>query len=94
MTVRRDFDAIGSNSVVDKLRFVQHPRFVSSDTTCTYLIILRRQLVEALLNDMVAVEVLDQNDDVKAKSDNDRMNLSIVSNISLRHDRKCSNGKR
>lgn len=49
-----------------------------------YLIILRRELVQTLLNDMVPVQVLDEHDDMKAKSDDDGMNLAMVSMISLR----------
>lgn len=49
----------------------------------TYLVILRRELVQTLLNDMVTIEVLDEHDNMQAQSDDNRMNLSIVSKISL-----------
>ena len=53
----------------------------------TDLVILRRELVQALLNDMVAIQVLDQDHDVQAKRDDDRMNLRVRSVVSLHHQR-------
>ena len=49
---------------------------ISSNRVVNELVILRRQLIQAFLNDMVAVEILDEHDDVQAESDNDRVNLS------------------
>ena len=40
-----------------------------------YLVVLGHELVEALLNDVVAIQVLDQNDDVQTQSDDDRVDL-------------------
>jgi hypothetical protein len=48
-----------------------------------YLVILWSKLVQAFLNNMVSVQVLDQHHYVKAECNNDSMNLSIVSKISL-----------
>ena len=48
-----------------------------------YLVVLRRQLIEALLNYMVSVEVLNQNDDVKAESDNDGVDLGGTVGVGL-----------
>jgi hypothetical protein len=49
-----------------------------------YLIILRSELIQTFLDDVVTVQILDQDYDVKAERKNDRMDLSIVSEISLR----------
>ena len=48
-----------------------------------YLVIFGRQFVQAFLNDVVAIAVLDENDDVQAQRDNNRVNLRVVSKISL-----------
>ena len=53
--------------------------------SATNLVILRRELVQALLNDMVAIQILDQNNDVQAERDDDRMNLRMRSVVSLHH---------
>ena len=52
----------------------------------TNLIVLGRELVQTFLYYMVAVEVLNEDDDVQTECDDDRMDLAIVSVISL-----CSN---
>jgi len=49
----------------------------------TCLIVLWSKLVQALLNDMVTIQVLDQNNNMEAKCDDDGVNLSIVAVISL-----------
>ena len=43
----------------------------NAKTERTDLVILRRELIQALLNDMVAIQVLDQDHDVQAKRDDD-----------------------
>ena len=48
---------------------------VGRDGIVNELVVLRRELVETLLDDVVAVEVLDQNDDVQTQSDDDRVDL-------------------
>ena len=48
-----------------------------------YLIIFRGQLIEAFLNDMVTVQILDENDDMKTECHNNGVDLSIISMISL-----------
>ena len=53
-----------------------------------YLVVIRGQLVETLLDDMVPIEVLDQNDDVKAKRDDDGMDLGGTMGVTLREERK------
>ena len=50
----------------------------------SYLVVIRRQLVEALLDYMIPVEVLNQNDDVKAKRDDDGVDLGGTVGIGLR----------
>ena len=47
------------------------------------MVILRRKLVQALLDDVVPVKVLDEHDDVQAQSQNDGVNLDIAK-VSLR----------
>ena len=49
----------------------------------TDLVILRRKLVEALLNDMVPVEVLNEDNDVQAQGHDDSVNLSVEFEVSL-----------
>lgn len=48
---------------------------VSSNGVVNELIVLWNETVQALLNDVVAVEVLDQADDVETESKNNRTNL-------------------
>jgi hypothetical protein len=49
----------------------------------TYLIVVGSQFVQALLDDVVTVQVLDQCHNVQAECNDNSMNLSIVSKISL-----------
>jgi hypothetical protein len=49
----------------------------------TNLVILGGELVQTLLNDVVSVQVLDEDYNVKAERNNYRVNLNIVSSISL-----------
>lgn len=56
---------------------------VLSDSIVDELVIFWSELVEALLNDMVTIEVLDQSHHMKAKRENDRIDLSIIAVISL-----------
>ena len=49
----------------------------------TNLIVLGRELVQTFLYYMVAVEVLNEDDDVQTECNNNRVNLSIVLEISL-----------
>jgi hypothetical protein len=48
---------------------------VSTDRVVDELVILRGKTVQALLNDMVAIEVLDQCDDTGVQRNNDNCNL-------------------
>jgi hypothetical protein len=47
------------------------------------LVILRYKLVKAFLNDMVAVEVLDEHYNVQAQRDDDRMNLATIKSVNV-----------
>jgi hypothetical protein len=47
------------------------------------LVILRRQFVQALLDDMIPIQILDEHHNVQTERDNDRVNLAMVSMISL-----------
>ena len=49
----------------------------------TNLIIFGRKLVQTLLYNMIAVKVLDQDNDVQTQRDNNRVYLRVVSEISL-----------
>ena len=50
----------------------------------TDLVVFRRQFIQALLDDVIAVQVLNEHNNVEAERDDDRMNLAMVSMISLR----------
>ena len=41
------------------------------------MVILGRKLVQALLDDVVAIEVLDEDDDVEAEGDDDGVDLEV-----------------
>ena len=49
---------------------------VSRDGVVDELIVLRCELVQALLDDVVTVEVLNEDDDVQAERDNDGVDLA------------------
>ena len=49
----------------------------------TNLVVLWRQFVQALLDDMIPIQILDEHHNVQAERDNDRVNLAMVSMISL-----------
>jgi hypothetical protein len=50
----------------------------------TDLVIFRRQFIQTLLNDVITVQVLNEHNNVQTERNNDRMNLAMVSMISLR----------
>lgn len=47
------------------------------------LIILRRELVQALLNDVIAIQILNQNDNGEAECNNNGMDLGVAFGVSL-----------
>ncbi len=47
------------------------------------LIILRCKLVEAFLDDVITIQILDENDNTGTECNNDRVDLSIASMNSL-----------
>ena len=57
---------------------------VGRDGVVNELVVLRRELVETLLDDVVAVKVLDEDDDVQAEGDDDGVNLKVRREVSLR----------
>jgi hypothetical protein len=61
---------------------VSLPTYKRSDAP--HLVILRCEFVETFLYDVVSVEVLDKHYNMEAERKNNRMNLSVVSMISLR----------
>ena len=81
MTMGSDLNAVGRNRIVNELYSHKstHPGIER-----TYLIVFGSQLVQTFLNDMISVQVLDKHNNMEAECNNDRMDLSIVSNISLR----------
>jgi hypothetical protein len=50
----------------------------------TDLVVFGRQFIQTLLDDVIAVQVLNEHNNVEAERDDDRMNLAMVSMISLR----------
>ena len=48
-----------------------------------HLVVLGNELVEALLDDVIAVEVLDKHYDMEAQGEYNRVYLSIVFEVSL-----------
>ena len=50
----------------------------------TNLIVFGGQFVQALLNDMITIQVFDKHHNMQAERDNNRVNLAMVSMISLR----------
>ena len=56
---------------------------MDGDSIINELVVRRNETVQALLNDMVAVEVLDESHDVRRERSDDGNNLVVVSWISL-----------
>ena len=56
---------------------------VSRDGIINELVVRRNKTIEALLDDVVAVEVLDEGHDVRREGSDDGNNLVVVSRISL-----------
>ena len=83
MAVGCNFDAISSDSIIDKLQRANVDTRNIETRQPTYLVILGGKLVETFLNDMVAIEVLDEHNNMEAERNNNRMDLNIVSLISL-----------
>jgi hypothetical protein len=83
MTVRRNLDAVSCDRIIDKLHKILNERSHETTSIHTYLIILRSQLIETLLNNMIPVQILDQNHNMQTERDDNRVDLSIVSKISL-----------
>ncbi len=48
-----------------------------------HLVIFGRQLIQALLNDMIPVQILNQHNNVHAEGDYDGVDLRVVTQISL-----------
>lgn len=56
---------------------------VSRNSIVDELIILRSKLVQALLNDVIAIQILNQCDNRKAESNDDGMDLDVAFRVSL-----------
>lgn len=83
MAVSCNFNAVSSDSVIDKLERTNVSGRNIRTMRHMYLVVLRGELVETLLNDMVAVEVLDKHNNMEAERNDNRVNLNIVYLISL-----------
>ena len=74
--VRRHLHTVRSDGIVDELiTMITISTRRNKISRSSYLIVLRHELVQALLDDVVAVQVLDQHDDVQAKGDDDGVDL-------------------
>jgi hypothetical protein len=82
MTMGGDLDTVGRNSIVDEL--CGHKSLCREMDRTAYLIVFGSQLIQAFLNNVISVQVLDEHNNMEAECNNDGMNLSIVSKISLR----------
>lgn len=69
MAVSCNFDTVGCNSIVNELDRMSEKAM--RDRGATDLIVLGSQLVQALLNDMVAVQILDQGYNMKTEREDD-----------------------
>jgi hypothetical protein len=85
VAVGSDLYAVGSHCVVYEL---PHQSQFTNTTVqhrhTPHLVIFRCELVETFLNNVIPVEILDEHYNMKAECKNNRMNLSVVSMISLR----------
>ncbi len=57
---------------------------VDSDGIINELVVRRNETVQALLDDVVAIEVLDEGHDMRRESSDNGNNLVVVSRISLK----------
>jgi hypothetical protein len=57
---------------------------VHSDGVINELVVRRNETVQALLDDVIAIEVLDEGHDVRREGSDDGNNLVVVSRISLK----------
>ena len=57
---------------------------VDGDSIINELVVRRNEAVQALLNDVVAIEVLDEGHDMRRESSDNGNNLVVVSRISLK----------
>jgi hypothetical protein len=63
MAMSSNFHTIIRDRIVDELESI---RKIKSALRNPYLIVFRSELVQAFLNDVVSVQVLDENDNVQA----------------------------
>jgi hypothetical protein len=85
VTVSSDLYAVGSHCVVYELPHQsQFTNTMVQHRHTPHLVIFRCKLVETFLNNVISVEILDEHYNMKAECKNNRMNLSVVSMISLR----------
>ena len=77
MAVCGDFDAVRRNGVVDELNTDKSAAISPEHTVQSqaYLVVLGGELVKTLLDHVVAIEILDEHDDVQAQCQDDGVNL-------------------
>lgn len=68
-----DSDTISPNCIEDKLSLVSHDSFTRVKTTCLGL--FEGQLVQTFLDDVVAIQVLDQRDNLVEECTNKGFDL-------------------
>lgn len=83
MAVSRNFNTVRRHGVIDELGHRVRRVGTGWLHNLTYLIVLRHQLIETLLDHMITIEVLDEHHNMKAERNNDRMDLNIVFEVSL-----------
>ena len=89
VAVGGDFDAVGRDGIVDELSIPARRELliryhISLRSGQAYLVVLGRKLVQTLLDHVVAVQILDEHDDVQAQSKDDGMDLHVAAEVSLK----------
>jgi len=84
MAMRRNFHTMSCYGVVNELSG-ENDQFNSRRTGFErkHLIILSSQFIQAFLNNVITVEILDKGNDVHAECHNDCVNLRIITGIRL-----------
>jgi hypothetical protein len=75
VTMSCHFDTVGGDCIVNELHATVSDRNIGYNLS-VYLVVLGCQFVEALLNHMVTVQVLNEDNHVKAESNDDRVDLT------------------
>ncbi len=82
MAVSSNFDTVSCDSIVYELKTpVEHQNGVPD--SATHLVIIGDKLIETLLDDVIAVEIFDEHNDMETERDDDGVDLDIVFEVSL-----------